>query len=424
MQSVRLTILCAAAAAVLYGYAEGPDAGVAGVPGEATCSVCHSGGAASGNVSVAFANGLSYAPGSRQHLIVTIVDTAQRRWGFQLTARQSGNARSQAGTFTPGSDGYTQLVCTQTTFQTENFGSCPASMPLQYIEHTLKGSRNGTRSPVTFEFDWTPPATNVGTIEIYVAANAANGDGNTGGDHIYTAHYTLSVAQPPPSNLPIISQVLNGASLQPGIAANSWVTIQGSNLANSSRPWNSSDFSNGSMPTIIDGVTVAIDGKPAVVAYVDPRQICVVSPADTAVGPVSVQVTNNGLVSAAGTAQLQSAAPALFAWSGKYVLATRSSDGSWVGPADLFAGSTTPAKPGDVVMLWSTGLDSTNPAPPTVTVGGMAANVISAGPWPGSAGLDQIAIQIPATVSGGDQAVVVQMDGVQSQAGVYLTIQQ
>jgi len=181
-----ITIL-AGAAATIYGYAEGPDAGVAGVPGEATCAACHTGGSGSGNVSVAFPGGLSYAPGVKQHLIVTIVDSAQRRWGFQLTARQANNASSQAGTFTPGRDGYTQIVCTQTTFRSESFGSCPSSMPLQYIEHTLSGTRLGAKSPVTFAFDWTPPASDVGSIAIYVAANAANGDGNTTGDHIYTA---------------------------------------------------------------------------------------------------------------------------------------------------------------------------------------------------------------------------------------------
>ena len=42
-------LLFAAAALLpilLYAYAEGPDAGVSGVPGEATCSACHSGGGA------------------------------------------------------------------------------------------------------------------------------------------------------------------------------------------------------------------------------------------------------------------------------------------------------------------------------------------------------------------------------------------
>ena len=37
---------------------------------------------------------------------------------------------------------------------------------------------------------------------------------------------------------PAIASVLNGASFQPGIEAGSWVTIQGTNLANTTRTWN------------------------------------------------------------------------------------------------------------------------------------------------------------------------------------------
>src|ERR1019366_4377169 len=159
---------------LLFAYAEGPDAGVAGVPGEATCSACHSGSGATGNVAVSFPNGLIYTPGVKQHLVVTITDTAAKRWGFELTARLASNTRSPAGTFTP-TDGNTQLVCTQAAFQTEIFGStCSSSYPLQYIEHTLTGTRPNPKGPVAFAFDWTPPATGAGSVNIYVAANGAN----------------------------------------------------------------------------------------------------------------------------------------------------------------------------------------------------------------------------------------------------------
>jgi hypothetical protein len=57
--------LGAALPILIYAYAEGPDAGYAGVPGElGTCSQCHSGGSGSGSVTVAFANGLTYTPGT------------------------------------------------------------------------------------------------------------------------------------------------------------------------------------------------------------------------------------------------------------------------------------------------------------------------------------------------------------------------
>ena len=42
--------------------------------------------------------------------------------------------------------------------------TCPASMPLQYIEHSLDGynATKGQANSATYEFDWTPPATDVG----------------------------------------------------------------------------------------------------------------------------------------------------------------------------------------------------------------------------------------------------------------------
>ena len=62
----------------------------------------------------------------------------------------------------------------------------------------------------------------------------------------------------------------------------------------------------------------------------------------------------------------------------------------------------------------------TNPA---VTVGSINAPLISAVLSPGSAGLYQIAIQIPDSVPNGDLPVVAQVQGVQSPGNVLLTVQ-
>jgi hypothetical protein len=66
---------------------------------------------------------------------------------------------------------------------------------------------------------------------------------------------------------PVITSVVNGASLQPGIEAGSWVTIRGANLANTNpgRTWRSNEIVNGALPVVLDGVSVTIDGKPAFV---------------------------------------------------------------------------------------------------------------------------------------------------------------
>jgi uncharacterized protein (TIGR03437 family) len=244
---------------------------------------------------------------------------------------------------------------------------------------------------------------------------------------------------PPPAG-PVITSVVNGASLQPGIEAGSWVAIRGTNLANTNTGvnWSASEIVNGTLPTSLDGVSVTIDGKAAFVAYVSPTQINVQAPADNTVGAVSVVVTNNGSVSAPAMAQLQTVAPAFFEYAGTdYAAASRLPDYAPVGDPSVVPGAVA-AKPGDLVVLWGTGFGATNPAAPagvlvsgapvavtvpTVTVGGVAAPLIGAVLTAGDAGLYQVTIQIPAT-GGGAVPVLATVGGVQTAGGVMIFVGQ
>jgi uncharacterized protein (TIGR03437 family) len=235
-----------------------------------------------------------------------------------------------------------------------------------------------------------------------------------------------------------ITSVENGASFQPTISAGSWVSIFGSNLAQDIRTWRPSEIVNGILPTQLDGTSVTVDGKPAAVYYISPTQLNVQAPSDNNTGAVKVQVVNNGLTSASFSAQLQPVTPAFFLWNGTYAVATRT-DFSPVGKPGLLSNATTvPAKPGDIIILWGTGFGATNPSVPSgqvvtgapavvtnpaVTVGSINAPLISAVLSPGSAGLYQIAIQIPDLVPNGDLSVVAQVQGVQSAGNVLLTVQ-
>ena len=434
-------LLLVFSAGLLVAYSSGPDYGYAGVPGEATCAACHGGSSGSGNVTVTFPGTMTYTPGTAQHLLVTVTDAAQKRWGFELTARRETDATSPGGVFTPGSDGFTQLVCTSSSYLFGQFGpSCSGSTryPLQYIEQTSAGSRPGQPGSGQFAFDWMPPANASGNITIYVAANAANDNGSDTGDHIYTRTYTLT---PAATNLPVISAngVLNAAGFQTTVSPGSWVAIEGSNLSGTTRLWGASDFVNGTLPLQLDGVKVTINNKPAYVEYVSPALVNVLSPADTSAGPVSVQVTNPNGTSQTVMANLQNVSPAFFLWNGKYTAATRP-DYSLVGAPNLFQGAvTTPARPGDTIVLWGTGFGSTNPpvpagqntpsdqlyytaVPVTVLIDNIPATVLSAVLTPGNAGLYQIAVQIPSNVPAGDLAIIALIGGVQSPAGVYLTV--
>jgi uncharacterized protein (TIGR03437 family) len=456
----KSAVILGAIPVVIWAYEYGPNPGYSGVPGEnggATCtaSQCHVGTtnnpANKGSVTVNFPNGHTYTPGVKQHLTVTISDPAptQIAWGFQLTARPAATPSSMAGSFA-SDDGNTLLMCSQPNlfiFQQVNYNpsgsqTCPAGSTLQYIEHSLQGYST-TKGPGsgTYQFDWLPPSTDVGNIVIYVAGNAANGDLTVNGDHIYATTYTLTPVASCPSGGPAPSitpgGVVNGASFQPGIVPGSWFTITGANLAASTGTWANS-IVNGNLPTSLDCVSVSVGGKPGYVYYVSSTQLNVLAP-DAGAGPVPVTVTTPGGTSSAETATSQQYSPAFFLWGGKYAVASRNADGTYIGPTTLFPGSTTPAKPGDVVLLWGTGFGPTDPAAPTgvqtpsdtiyataspvtVAVGGINATVYSTALSPGFAGLYQVAIQVPASAPDGDLSVAATISGASSPGNVFLTV--
>jgi uncharacterized protein (TIGR03437 family) len=114
-----------------------------------------------------------------------------------------------------------------------------------------------------------------------------------------------------------------------------------------------------------------------------------------------------------------------------------------VGAPGTIPGATfVPAKPGDYLTLYATGLGPTNPAfaagvlPTTagqitssiqVTVGGIllpAAAVQYAGVTPGDAGLYQVNIQLPASTPNGNLPVVMTVNGTSSPSGAYIAVQQ
>jgi uncharacterized protein (TIGR03437 family) len=236
--------------------------------------------------------------------------------------------------------------------------------------------------------------------------------------------------------------VVNGASFQSGIAADSWVTILGTNLAPTTDNWGNSVI-NGTLPTTLDGVSVTMDGNPAYISYISPGQLNVLAPG-LSPGPVTVTVTTpNGAVSVSTvTASLYGLyAPAFFLWPANQPVATRT-DFSPAAKSGSIAGATTvPAKPGDIIILWGTGFGPTNPAAPVgvvvplgqiyttatmpaVTINNVPAMVLSAALAPGSAGLYQIAIQVPNTLTDGDWPIQASIGGVSSPSNVLLTVHQ
>jgi uncharacterized protein (TIGR03437 family) len=448
MRKQRNTILrafavLAAAPVLLTAYAEGPDPRNTAAPGDSHCGQagCHVGtpNTGPGSVTITFPGGLTYTPGVKQRVGVTVADPAARRWGFQLSARLASNERSaQAGHFN-SVDGNTQVIC-EDGLQLTGTAACRASAPLEFIEHTQIGTRRGQTNSVTFEFEWTPPAAASGNISFFVAANAANNNANAdSGDRVYTARATLTPgAAPPAGPRPSISAggVVNGGSFQPGFAQNTWVTIRGTNLAANTRTWGGNDFVGNRLPTALDGTAVNINGKPAYVYFISPTQLNVLSPVDTATGNVAVEVVRDGVRSDAFTAIKSAFSPAFFIFNNDRYIAATHANGSFLGPTSLFAGLTTPAKPGETIVLYGTGFGPTNPdfpdgqiipAPgvlrntPTVRFGSLTAEVLFAGQT--ATGLYQLNIKVPDNAPDGDAAVVLTVGGANSPAGAFITVQ-
>jgi uncharacterized protein (TIGR03437 family) len=238
---------------------------------------------------------------------------------------------------------------------------------------------------------------------------------------------------------PVITSVVNGASFQPGVVANSWVTIQGTGLAPKIDDWSNS-IVNGALPTSLDGVSVTIGGKPAYVYFISSGQLNVLAP-DVPAGPLTVTVTTAGGASPPFATTAGAYGPAFFLWPGNQAVATRT-DYSYAVKAGTFAGATTvAAKPGDVLILWATGFGPTMPlipqgvatpgnvsyataSTPTVTVNNTPALVYGAALAPGSAGLYQIAIQDPGTLADGDWPIQAMIGGIASPAGAILSVHQ
>jgi protocatechuate 3,4-dioxygenase beta subunit len=230
--------------------------------------------------------------------------------------------------------------------------------------------------------------------------------------------------------------IVNGAGYQPGITAGAWLSIFGDNLASSSRRWNPlTEIVGGKLPMSLDGVSVTVNGKPAAVYYVSPNQINVQAPSDDSTGTVQVTVTNSNGTSDPVTANLQTYLPGFFLFPRNYVAAV-GADGTYIGPAGLFAGLTTaPSRPGDSVSLFGTGFGPTNPrvsagevfegaaplaAAVAVRIGAETAQTAFAGL--SSAGVYQLNITIP-NLPDGDHDVVASVAGFRTQSLARIRVQ-
>jgi uncharacterized protein (TIGR03437 family) len=197
--------------------------------------------------------------------------------------------------------------------------------------------------------------------------------------------------------------VSSAASFAPGgnpIAPGEFIALFGSGLAKSLQT------ATVPYPTTLNGVTVTINGKPAPLYFVSPIQINAIVPYSTT-GPTAAIVVQNGTNSNTVTVPLAATAPGVF---------TSDQSGSGIGAMRhanfALLDATTPASPGETVLVYLTGMGAVNPAvndgaagnvntlyktvsDVIVYVGGQQASVSFKGLAPGFPGLYQLNVTLP-----------------------------
>jgi uncharacterized protein (TIGR03437 family) len=228
--------------------------------------------------------------------------------------------------------------------------------------------------------------------------------------------------------------VVNSASNLPGaLAPNTIATVYGAGLSYSTQSGFSPIHSAGMMHTELASVQVYVGGLSAPLYYVSPTQISFLIPTELRPGDMDFFTTHDSLAGPHVRITLHAAAPGLYP-SGPGMIASTHADGTDITKA-------TPAHPGEMVVLYGTGLGKTYPelqsglmefvaaqilllSELTVTVDGVALDSQSiqyAGLTPGTPGLYQLNVVLPKQLAR-DPEIRIAIGGQVSAAGMRLPV--
>lgn len=158
----------------VIGYAEGAPAGFTGGFGEQSCDGCHFDKPVNEKPGQLTITGVPerFTAGDRYTLTISLSRPSMVIAGFQLAARFE-NGGGQAGTLAPAPGEEKRIKV-----ETQN--------NIQYVNQRVEGSAPTEPGTAKWSLAWTAPATG-GTVLINAAANAADKDGTTRGDFVYTS---------------------------------------------------------------------------------------------------------------------------------------------------------------------------------------------------------------------------------------------
>jgi uncharacterized protein (TIGR03437 family) len=262
-----------------------------------------------------------------------------------------------------------------------------------------------------------------------VVTNTKN-DSSTGTIRAFSLTITGNVITTPTF---VGDSIVNGASVVGGLIA-PWeiASIYGYTLGPQTGV-----SSNGTPGTSLGGTTVTVSGTPAPILYASYNQINFQVPYTVTAGSTAqIQVTSSTGASGNVSVPVLSSAVGLFTnqSNGRGQVLAINQDGT-------VNSRSNPAVAGSYISLYADGLGTLNetinagtPTPNSplfsasgtvnVIIGGLTAPVQFAGLSPGYFGLDQINVQVPATITSGQHGVfVVLSNGFSNQPGVYLFVQ-
>jgi len=234
-----------------------------------------------------------------------------------------------------------------------------------------------------------------------------------------------------------IASTVNAATNQSGsLAPNTFVAIYGENLSYETRAIMPEDLNGIRLPTRLPGtgVSVLVGSYPAHIFYVSPNQVNLLVPSLLRPGRTHLQLVRDGRAGPKIEIVLASAAPALFQLDATTAIVTRANGSlvSW----------ELPARQGDIVTLYATGLGPTDPETPYGTIPGAAAwlrrlsefrvlldgvtldprDVLYAGVSPGTAGLYQVNVRLPGDAARNPELRLT-LGHEMSPPGIYLPLQ-
>jgi uncharacterized protein (TIGR03437 family) len=225
------------------------------------------------------------------------------------------------------------------------------------------------------------------------------------------ARATVRVSLPVKVDEASAIEVMHAATSERAVAGATWVNVFGRNLAPATlqaRAAGEADLVGGQLPVELDGITVRVGGSPGRLGFVSPGQVNVLLPEIAQEGTPWIEISSPSGVRKV-RAPVVDTAPGLFTFAVSSSETARRAafhmNGAVVTPDD-------PARPGETVILYGTGLGATNPpsgagevvdaaslaSSPLVLVGGVPAEVSFAGRV--SPGVYQINVGVPALAKG------------------------